>query len=171
MAESITYINKALVHYRIRSPRSVSNNLQQIDATTAYNAYYEVAKILQARDKYPTQSFINKVVADIQRSLGKQISISKQIEAVKYIQEYCIPLFGITAQPSDYCYSTDIENAVIHLLNDTPEEFVGYICNFYFRQYSVKSLKYNASKQKIVRLQKKIKKLTKQINAEKKGQP
>lgn len=158
-AQRITTLDEVLLHYRVHTSTSQVSNIDSKDPALCPRVYMRTAEELRRRNVFPEQSFVNRIVEEFAFTLQNYKSLSKQREAIAFVQRECMETLCLCPREPGYYYTATAENVVNHLLADTPEGFQDFFQYNTFLELYAARLCLQAERDKNLRNVQKQKKL------------
>lgn len=168
LAEKVTYIEDALVHYRTNQNDSLVSTLSK-SVKTPIQAWIDAAENLQKNKVFPEQSFVNKCCDSMIYMLRNIRNGEAFCEAVEFLQNYGLEKLYIIEREDEFYYNPRHAEIVKHLLNDSPQVFRDYLTFWTYVQLTESVANNNLHKEKIKIYKKREKELLKEIESIKKS--
>ena len=167
-ARRITWVDKALVNYRVRSETSQSNQPDKKDSTLLMQILCLTAEYLKEHDIFPERSFVNAALTHLRRGLRKFNTIPKQLEAIEYLQKNCLDTLCIRQREPGFYHDEENERMADALLTCSPEAVLGYLNRETAISLSVKTMRLNAANEEIRKLREQMNQLNRELKQQKK---
>jgi len=153
-AEKITVVKENLISYRRQHGGSLVQTVDK-SALAIFNEWLLLKEDLTAIDRFPEQSYMNKVLAVIYYNLQLSNNAKAFSQKVSWLKSEGLKAYGLEEKEEGYYYSELHAQFLSFLLNNEPDECMLWISNHnYWRissiqvkleKYKTRSEKYRTS--------------------------